>query len=186
VFVSGFEARTGPSSATLTWDVHADEPVEGYKLSRLDGDGRSVTLPSGFSLLSPETRTYTDTDVASGQDYRYTLVAVFADGTEQVSRTVEVSIPAFETTMEQNYPNPFNPATTISFNLTSREHVILSIYTPEGKLVTRLVNEVLEAGRNEVPWDGTDAAGRPVSSGIYLYRLEAGKASISKKMLLVK
>jgi hypothetical protein len=144
-----------------------------------------VTLPSQ-SLLPPETRAYTDRDVLAGRDYQYTLIAVLGDGTEQVSRTLDASIPAAETTMDQNYPNPFNPATTISFNLVNREHVQLSIYTPEGKLVTRLVNEVLEAGLNQVPWDGTDAAGRPVSSGIYLYRLETGKASISKKMLLIK
>jgi hypothetical protein len=186
VFLSGFEARTGPASAILTWDVHADEPVEGYKLSRVDGDGRSVTLPSSRSLLPPEARTYTDAGVLPGRDYRYTLIAVLGDGTEQLSRTIDVSIPAAEATLDQNHPNPFNPTTTITFNLADNGRVVLSIFTPDGKLVTRLVDEVMEAGPKQVPWDGTDAAGKPVSSGVYLYRLETGKTDISKKMLLVK
>jgi hypothetical protein len=185
VFVSDFNVRTGPLSAILTWDVYADEPVKGFNLTRSDGDGRAVTLPSQ-SLLPPETRAYTDTDVVAGRDYQYTLIAVLGDGTEQISRTIDASIPSAETTMDQNYPNPFNPATTISFNLAGRERVTLSIYTPDGTLVTRLVDDVLEAGPNQVPWDGTDASGRSVSSGIYFYRLEAGKTVVSKKMLLVK
>ena len=145
-----------------------------------------MTLPSPQTLLPPETRTYTDGGVVAGRDYWYTLVAVLEDGTEQQSRVVEASIPAVVTELHQNYPNPFNPATTISFTLAKREAVELSIYTPDGKLVVQLVDDIRGAGLNEVSWDGTDAKGNPVSSGIYLCRLEAGKTVVSRKMVLMK
>jgi hypothetical protein len=160
--------------------------MRGFKLLRSDGAGNVVTLPSPQTLLSHDTRSYTDGDVMAGGNYRYTLVAVLDDGTEQVSRTVEASIPSAVTELHQNNPNPFNPATTISFTLADGELVTLSIYTPEGKLVTTLVHDVLDAGLNEVQWDGTDERGNPVRSGIYFYRLEAGKTVLSRKMLLMK
>jgi hypothetical protein len=186
VFVTAFDVRADASQAVLSWNIYADEPMRGFKLRRSDGAGHVTTLPSPQSLLPPEARTYTDGDVAAGESYRYTLVAVLDDGTEQVSRTQDVLIPPAVTELHPNRPNPFNPATTISFTLASREAVRLAIYTPEGKLVTTLVQDVLNAGLKEVQWDGTDARGNPVRSGIYLYRLEAGKTVLSRKMVLMK
>jgi hypothetical protein len=186
VFVSAFDVRADGSTAVLSWDVYADEPTRGFKLLRSDGAGNVATLPSPPTLLPPEARSYTDGQVAAGANYRYTLVAVLDDGTEQVSRTVEASIPSAVTELHQNHPNPFNPATTISFTLANREPVKLAVYTPEGKLVTTLVHDVLDAGLKQVQWDGKDARGIPARSGIYLYRLEAGKTVQSRKMLLMK
>ncbi len=187
VFVSDFSARSGGGmTAELSWDIYADEPVKGFRLLREDDGGRMVTLPPNGGLLPPDTRTYVDRGVEAGRVYRYTLAAVLADGTQQLSRTVEASIPAALTALHQNHPNPFNPATTISFTLAKPENVRLSVFTPEGRLVTTLVDETRPAGLNDVTWDGTDASGRRVSSGLYLYRLEAGKTVLSRKMLVIK
>ena len=190
VFVSDFSARSGSGGggavAELAWDIYADEPVRGFRLLREDDAGRAVTLPADGGTLPPDTRAYVDRGVDAGHVYRYTLAAVLEDGTEQLSRTVEASIPAALTELHQNHPNPFNPATTISFTLTTAENVRLSVFTPEGRLVTTLVDDVRPAGLNDVTWDGTDASGRRVSSGLYLYRLEAGKTVLSRKMLLMK
>jgi hypothetical protein len=186
VMVNAFDVRTSGSSAVLSWEIFADEPVRGFKLLRSDAAGGVATLPSQQALLPPETRTYTDAGVSPGGDYRYTLVAVLADGTERVSRTVETSIPSAATELHQNIPNPFNPTTTIAFTLARRQAVTLSVYTPDGKLVTTLVDGIREAGRNEVSWNGTDSRGNAVRSGIYLYRLEAGNTAVSRKMLLMK
>jgi hypothetical protein len=187
VFVSDFSARSGGGmTARLAWDIYADEPVRGFRLLRDDAAGRTVTLPSNGGMLSSDTRTYVDRGVEAGHVYRYTLAAVLADGTEQLSRTVEASIPAALTELHQNHPNPFNPATTISFTLVTAEKVRLSVFTPEGRLVTTLVDESRPAGINDATWDGTDASGNRVSSGLYFYRLEAGKTVLSRKMLLMK
>jgi hypothetical protein len=81
----------------------------------------------------------------------------------------------------QNYPNPFNPSTTISYDLPERSRVKLSIYNLLGQEVATLVNAEQEPGRYDVKFD---ASGLP--SGIYFYRLEAGRFIEQKKMILIK
>jgi hypothetical protein len=86
-----------------------------------------------------------------------------------------------------NYPNPFNPTTTISFSVPqTSSFVILSIYNIKGQKVKTLVNEVLPAGKHSVVWNGRDANGKRVGSGIYFYKLKAGNFTKSRKMLLMK
>jgi hypothetical protein len=91
----------------------------------------------------------------------------------------------------QNYPNPFNPATSISYDLASQASVTLRIYNVLGQLVRTLVNSDQEAGSYEAVWDGRNIDGAQVSSGVYLYRLEAssatGESYVSmKKMVMMK
>jgi len=86
----------------------------------------------------------------------------------------------------RNYPNPFNPTTSIAFDLKTAAAVTLAIYNTKGQLVRYLHKGDLEAGTNSFVWDGTDLSGRTVASGIYLYRLDLGAQSYSRKMLLMK
>jgi flagellar hook assembly protein FlgD len=90
--------------------------------------------------------------------------------------------------LAQNSPNPFNPSTTIGFTVAegSAVHVSLKIYDIRGNLVRTLVNEVRDAGTYNVFWDGTDASGRNVASGVYFYRMTAGDFSQTRKMVLLK
>jgi hypothetical protein len=85
-----------------------------------------------------------------------------------------------------NYPNPFNPETTISFSVPTSGYTTLKIYNLKGEVVRTLVNDVREAGKYNVVWNGTDDRGRTVSSGIYLYRLENNGKKLTGKMLLAK
>jgi len=85
-----------------------------------------------------------------------------------------------------NYPNPFNPVTTIKYNIIVDGEVDLCVYNVRGELVIKLVHENQLRGVHEVRWDGTDAHGRPVPSGVYTYRLNSAGATASKKMTLVK
>lgn len=87
----------------------------------------------------------------------------------------------------QNYPNPFNPSTNIAYTLPKAARVKLTIYNLVGQKVMTLVqNKTQAAGTHTVEWNGKDSAGRLVSSGVYLYRLEAGDFVKSNKMLLLK
>ena len=86
----------------------------------------------------------------------------------------------------QNHPNPFNPKTTISFALPEAADVRLDVYAATGQYVVTLADGMMPAGSQQVVWNGTDAAGRPVGSGVYFYRLDAGQFSETKKMLLLK
>jgi hypothetical protein len=92
--------------------------------------------------------------------------------------------------LEQNYPNPFNPETSISFSVPGNEKEVtavrLSVYNMRGRLVKMLIDRKVEAGRHTVVWDGRDETGRQVSSGIYLYRLDAGDEVAVRKMVVLK
>ena len=81
----------------------------------------------------------------------------------------------------QNYPNPFNPTATIRYDLPQNSKVNIKIYDLLGRQVKQLVDEFKQAGSYTVNFDGTNLA-----SGVYFYRIEAGKFVESKKMVLVK
>jgi len=84
--------------------------------------------------------------------------------------------------LDQNYPNPFNPLTTIRFGLPAKDsEVRLRVYDTLGREIASLVGERLHPGTYEIEWD---ASKRP--SGIYIYKLEVGGASMTKKMVLAK
>lgn len=86
----------------------------------------------------------------------------------------------------QNYPNPFNPETEISFQLPEANRVQITIYNSRGQVIRRLVDQIYNAGTQAVQWDGQDELGVNVSSGIYLYRMQAGEFVTTKKMILTR
>ncbi|MFC1683083.1 C1 family peptidase [Candidatus Zixiibacteriota bacterium] len=96
-----------------------------------------------------------------------------------------LSIPG-EYALQQNYPNPFNPETTIRYALAQDGPVRLSIYNVLGQEIVSLVDGHRPAGRHTVVWDGVDAGGRDVSSGLYFYRLQAGDFESTRKMVLLR
>ena len=83
--------------------------------------------------------------------------------------------------LNQNYPNPFNPSTTIKFQIPEKSFVSINVYDIIGKRVATLVSENKDAGYYEVNFDASNLA-----SGLYIYRIEAGKFADSKKMVVIK
>lgn len=96
-----------------------------------------------------------------------------------------VSKPASTFTLEQNYPNPFNPATKISFSIPSAQQVTLKVYDLRGREVALLLSRKLNAGSYEVPFNAAQVSSA-LTSGVYLYRLQAGDKMQTKKMMLLK
>ncbi|MCX6827678.1 MAG: T9SS type A sorting domain-containing protein [candidate division Zixibacteria bacterium] len=88
--------------------------------------------------------------------------------------------------LSQNYPNPFNPNTRIEFGLPVGAHVKLQIFNMMGQKVKTLADEWWQAGLHAVMWNGTNDAGDPVATGIYLYRITAGDFNETRKMSLIK
>jgi hypothetical protein len=88
--------------------------------------------------------------------------------------------------LEQNYPNPFNPETKIQFGIAEPEKVKLAIYNVLGQQIKTLINRNMLPGKYDVVWDGRNEAGNKVGTGIYFYRLQAGKFVKSRKMVLLK
>jgi len=92
--------------------------------------------------------------------------------------------------LHQNYPNPFNPHTTIGFTIDGSaggaQEVKLEVYNILGQNVNTLIDGIMSPGDHEVVWDGDDKYGSAVATGIYLYKLQVGSDSQTKKMLLLK
>jgi hypothetical protein len=87
----------------------------------------------------------------------------------------------YEFALEQNYPNPFNPVTTISYNVPIHTEVNVTVYDMLGRKVATLVNEQQKAGTYQVVFDAAH-----LTSGVYLYQLQAGSFSATKKMILIR
>jgi len=88
--------------------------------------------------------------------------------------------------LERNFPNPFNPETVIKFNLPEASRVSLNVYNVLGQVVRTLVNEELSAGLHSIIWDGKNAQGSDVSSGVYFCRIKAGDFESTMRMTLLR
>ena len=88
--------------------------------------------------------------------------------------------------LHQNYPNPFNPVTTIRYDVPDNSLVKIIIYDLTGRNIRTLVNEVSSPGRYSISWNGTDDFGKPVSSGMYFYRMNSTDFQSVKKLMLLK
>ncbi|HPM02722.1 MAG TPA: GLUG motif-containing protein [Candidatus Cloacimonadota bacterium] len=84
------------------------------------------------------------------------------------------------------YPNPFNPSSTISFDLTSPETVKIDIYNVKGQLVKHITNQFYHTGKHSIIWDGKDSEGNNCGTGVYFYKMFAGKTIQTRKMMMIK
>jgi len=136
------------------------------------------------------------------RDGENTMVIVFAGGagananlllldeTQVVDYLLALQTIPVEFHLAQNYPNPFNPSTTIRFDVPERlaegTPVQLRIYNILGELVRTLVDEKKFPGQYVAQWDGRNDRGEYVSAGIYIYRLQAGNFTETRRMVLMK
>ena len=89
-------------------------------------------------------------------------------------------------TLFQNVPNPFNPSTAIRYYLPSKSRVTLDIYDISGRRIAKLVEKEQGSGYHTAEWNGRGGNGNAVQSGVYFYRLVAGKKMFSRKMILLR
>jgi hypothetical protein len=159
--------------------VAGDDP---YTPDALEGAqaGHAIALKTGesatasglaFSSIS-DALAETEVPGIAYQDDALWVVSADSEGEPGLS---------LELALEQNYPNPFNPSTSIQYTLGTDGHVVLEVYNLLGQHVRTLVSEEQQAGRYEVVFDaGT------LTSGVYLYRLQAGDRALVRQMLLVR
>ena len=88
--------------------------------------------------------------------------------------------------LSQNFPNPFNPSTMIRYELPEAGNVQLEVFNMLGQRVASLVSGVQPAGNWTVSWNGTDDAGKHLTTGVYIYRLSTSKSVLTRKMILLK
>ena len=111
-------------------------------------------------------------------------IEVSGDPNTAIVETFTASLPE-SFTLGQNYPNPFNSGTVIRFELPASQEVELSVYNMSGQKVATLVQGVRAAGSYAVHWDGADAAGRSLASGMYVYRLAGSEGPVETRKLLL-
>ena len=189
-------------SAQIT-DRVAVDPAQAKLYYRLDGGGWNiVSMTDGGSdlytadipgqpfgtwveyyLEAVSTNEVTTHDPDSGlPDVYYDFAVDFAS---PVTLPDEENLPAV-TSLGTASPNPFNPRTEISFTLSDPGSARLDVFDVKGQLVRTLVDSRLEAGPHSEIWNGRDAAGLEVGSGVYLYRLDTADGIWEGKMLLVR
>jgi hypothetical protein len=146
--------------------------------------------PSGTTAAVPAFGVGTDANIS---DWREPTDLALADtlwyfwrqwgftSVKEIAGTVPV-----EHSLSQNYPNPFNPSTKITVTVAKRDQVRLIVYNIIGQEVVRLMDGQHNTGTYEVTWNGKNYFGQMVASGLYIYRLEIGNFSSTKKMLLTK
>jgi hypothetical protein len=168
-----------------TWSVdggmHWASPIV---LSREGHDAGYVTISNrvrrayGIDVAWRESRDV-DTD---NQD---TIAVVYANVPYSVTSTEPPAGPV-SFRLWNNFPNPFNPTTAITYELSQRGHISLVVYDALGREVKTLYSGVHDAGTYRAHWDGTDANGTRVASGVYYSRLTSGQGIQTIKMLLIK
>lgn len=161
----------GADNPPFSGRVHVNGRVPDYNrggpISKLDTiPARSAPTQDGIKFRAP------------ARSVQYVMVGHSAGG--------NTSSPPSQSSLSQNAPNPFTTQTTINYALPERVPVTLRVYDVMGRRVASLVNRVQPADEYHVSWDGTDAQGQPVSSGVYFYRLQAGDCTKTRKMVVVR
>jgi hypothetical protein len=177
----------GKSWVEISWQVaEAGEGMEFFVLRKQIPDHPYTELLHPDITAEAVSFTCRDRDCREGATYRYRGDVTDEDGRRILFETDPIKMPVTGLCLYQNYPNPFNPATVISFTIPENALVELSIFDLQGRHVVTLVDGLVFEGLREVAWDGRDARGNPVSSGVYFYRLRADKQVLTKKMTLLR
>lgn len=113
------------------------------------------------------------------------VIATLANVDPTIAVEEEEVLPT-EFALRQNYPNPFNPTTTIAFDVPTGSDLSVTVWNLLGEKVRTVYSGYMGPGQYTVTFDGRDELGTPLSTGIYLYRLETQGYSSTKKMLLMK
>jgi uncharacterized membrane protein len=184
VELSNFTANIINESVQLSWTTVTEKNNSGFEVQRKkeNQDWEVLGFVAGRGTSTELSNyNYTDELNASG-NYLYRLKQMDFDGTFEFSNTIEVDVtPVREFALNQNYPNPFNPSTIISFSVAKKTNVILNVYNLLGEKVATLINEIKDAGSYSTEFNASN-----LTSGIYIYKLEAGSFVSTKKMMLIK
>ena len=172
-------------SVVLSWKPH-NLPFEyRYELyDRRTGRYHSLMEPQDLTLeITASHARKMDSDLSlaqsdSAKSHRFEIVITHANPLS--NSDVGYELPT-RVRLHPNYPNPFNPSTTIRFELPDRQHIQLAVYDLTGRMVAQLINQPMSAGQHSVIFEASN-----LSSGIYIFRLEARTYTRSRKMVLVK
>ena len=135
-------------------------------------EGR-IRLSSGLPAAGVQVQLFDLSDLRQSVGTTTDATGYFALSLQELSGGRGPALPV-DFALGQNYPNPFNPSTLIPYQLPAAGPVRLEVFNMLGQRVAKLVDGERSAGVHTARWDGTDAAGRAVGAGVYIYRLSSG------------
>ncbi len=205
VELSSFTAvLTAELFVNIAWVAESETNHLGYNILRSEIKDLDAALMLNPALIDDGTAAgtqmsyiYTDKEVYNNNVYYYWLESVAIDGTIQYAGPITVTIgdPNYEpptpeipvrTALMSAYPNPFNPQTNLRYSLKEAGDVQIGVYNMKGQLIRSYSRNHSVPGYFSVVWDGKDANGKLVSSGVYFYRMNSGEYSATRKMMLMK
>ena len=190
-------APSAVQTAAFDVTIQFSEPVNGFEQSELNLTGTAgatitnwISQTGGTHYIATVTSTQTGTAIFNVAENVAQDIATNGNTTAP-QMTVMVELPPDETALLQNYPNPFKQETWIPYRLAEAADVTLTIYAADGQIVRQLVLGHQPAGFYEdraraAHWDGKNALGESVSSGIYFYTMTANDFHATRKMLFRK
>ncbi len=188
-----FVAQVQNGMAVLQWTTQSETENIGFHIYRADslhGAYRQISdvLIQGAGTTQAVHRySYTDAHIVPGTTYYYKLADVDFKGHLTLHGPVRLEVPLpSEYELLMNYPNPFNPETKITFRTREAGFVRVNIYNLQGQLVRQLVSGQYNPGTFSAIWNGKDDNGHAVTSGIYIYTMEANGFKQSRKMNFIK
>lgn len=201
VELSSFTAAMfGTNSVHITWVTQSETEVLGFHILRSLEEDLSSALQ--ISNLIPATNTsqtkvylYKDKDLNQEGTYYYWLQNTELNGETEYHGPINVVYNATQnetptipkiTGLSTIYPNPFNPSTTIKYGLANAETFDITIYNSRGQIVKVMERAHKEAGNYSAFWNGTDEQGKACGTGVYYVKMQAGKSSFTRKMVLMK
>ena len=143
-----------------------------------------VWLASGPPAAGVQVRLFDLTDLRRSVGTTTDEAGYFALRLQALSTAGHPALPQ-DFALGQNYPNPFNPSTIIPYQIPTTTHVRLEVFNLLGQRLATLVDGDRPAGAHTAQWDATDAAGRAVGSGVFIYRLTGGGHTVSRRMVLI-
>jgi hypothetical protein len=181
-----FHAEVRWPTIEIFWTLQEIDEGIGFTLTRSDNGGSFAEVDVDIVETAERSWTCLDRGIYPGREYVYRVYYDDGGKRQLLFETAVLSTPAAGPTLNPNYPNPFNPSTRIDYYIPEPSDVELVIYDVSGRRIKTLVSTGKPAGGHAVEWDGRDDLGSLVASGVYLCRLEMGKARRTIKMVLLK
>ncbi|GJM45381.1 MAG: hypothetical protein DHS20C21_22230 [Gemmatimonadota bacterium] len=201
--LSGHPRRYNPGAATgsprIQFDGLDSHPAGQFAVSVI------MEEPDGtFTIVRPALDANNDVDYVAPMAFQDLLyVGVIVTNSKRTGSTVAYTLDVLDEplstdvtlsgqgdfgrlTMEANSPNPFVNRTNVRFHAPRDEHATVRILDVQGRVVRTLIDGAVRAGANELFWDGRDEAGRPLATGVYWARVQAGETSVARKVTLLR
>lgn len=186
------KTESGVADAILKWTTNPTAGFQNIVMHNPDGDQFNAAIPG--QSYGAHVHYYIEVTSNNGKIMQKPLVApawafnfiVHPDGATTVDSDIADRTQPQDFSLGQNYPNPFNLTTKFQYSLNRSAHVTISVYNIIGQHVIELLDGHVVAGKHQLSWDGHDAFGNVVVSGVYILLMKTDGYVLNRKIVLMK